>query len=92
MYIIDSLSNGFVYSVHNYSNKSESSSQALSESDAYVTVYHGKYEPVVFHVPVGYVGTVWNVFKVNSEGNIEAINTFENCSDSSNVGSSFRTY
>ena len=88
----DSLSNGFVYSVHNYSNKSESSSQALSESDAYVTVYHGKYEPVVFHVPVGYVGTVWNVFKVNSEGNIEAINTFENCSDSSNVGSSFRTY
>lgn len=88
----DALTNGFVYSVHNYSNRSESSSQALSESDAYVTVYHGKYEPVVFHVPVGYVGTVWNVFKVNSEGNIEAINTFENCSDPSNVGSSFRTY
>ena len=81
-----SLTQGFVYSVHNYSDKGSTSSTRLSNSDAYVTVYYGSYRPVVFHVPVGYTGTVWNVFKVNSSGEIEAINTFDNCSDPGNVG------
>lgn len=88
----DKLSDGFVYSVHDYSNRSSSSSERLSQSDAYVTIYYGKYAPVVFHVPGGCTGTVWNVFKVNKDGNIEALNTFENCSDPSNVGKAFRTY
>lgn len=87
-----SLTQGFVYSVHNYSDKGSTSSTRLSNSDAYVTVYHGSYRPVVFHVPVGYTGTVWNVFKVNSSGEIEAINTFDNCSDPGNVGGAFRNY
>lgn len=87
-----SLTSGFVYSVHDYSNRNSSSSSALSNSGACVTVYHGDNSPVIFYVPVGYVGTVWNVFRVDDSGNIEALNTFENCSSPENVGSALTTY
>ena len=87
-----SLTEGFVYSVHDFSNRSSSTSQALSNSNAYVTIYHGEYSPVVFNVPVGYTGTVWNVFKVDTDGKIQAVNSFDNCSSPENVGEAFRTY
>lgn len=87
-----SLSKGFVYSVHDYTNKSSESSMALANSGAYVTIYHADESPVIFHVPVGHTGTVWNVFRVDTSGNIEALNIFDNCSSPENVGSGLTEY
>ena len=81
-----SATSGFVYSVHDYSNRGSDSSTALSNSGAYITVYHGQDSPIIYNVPVGVTGTVWNVFRVTSTGRIEAINSFENIEDPGNVG------
>ncbi len=50
------------YSVHDYTNRSSSTSTALSNSDAQVTVYFGDQEVERFLVPSGLQGTLWTVF------------------------------
>ncbi len=80
------LQNGFTYSVHDYTNRSSSSSTELSYSGAYVDVYKGDVLIRRYYVPTGRVGTVWNVFSVDANGNITDINSFENESSASDVG------
>ena len=53
----------FVYAVHDFSNKSSSSSSAMSYSDATVTVFMGGRELEKFNIPVDQVGTYWTVFR-----------------------------
>jgi len=61
------------YSVHNYSNRSSRSSNALSNSDAIVKVYKGEGLVAEFHVP-NQEGTLWTVFEIEGS-DIRAINS-----------------
>ncbi|MBQ7800881.1 MAG: InlB B-repeat-containing protein [Oscillospiraceae bacterium] len=85
----DSLQNGFTYSVHDYTNRSSSSSTALSESGAYVEVYCGTELLHTYYVPTGRGGTVWNVFSIDQNGRLTSLNTFTYESTPSDVGASF---
>ncbi|MBQ7598917.1 MAG: InlB B-repeat-containing protein [Clostridia bacterium] len=72
----DSLSNGFTYTVHDYTNRSYSNSTALSSSGAIVQLYDGNTLLETFNVPTNKVGTAWRVFTVDASGNITPLNTF----------------
>lgn len=77
---------GFKYSVHDYTNRSSTSSTALSASGAKVEVYLGSALLKTYYIPIGLEGTVWNVFSVGSNGDITELNTFEYESNPSDVG------
>ena len=83
------LENGFTYSVHNYSNRSDNNSDVLSRSGAYVTLCIGTTEIKKYYVPTDRIGTVWNVFSIDANGRITDLNTFENVYAPSSVGSQF---
>jgi hypothetical protein len=53
------------YSVHDYSNRGETSSTELGTSGARVRVYQGATLVRTFHVPTGAAGTLWTVFEIN---------------------------
>ena len=80
------LQNGFAYSVHDYSNRDDTNNYELSSSNAIVRLYKGDTLLRTYNVPTDRVGTVWNVFGVNGNGDIIDINTFENVSEPSEVG------
>ena len=80
------FTNGFTYYVHDYTNRSSSSSTALAGSDAKVEVYKGSTLVKTFYVPTSGSGTVWNVFSIDASGKITANNTFSYQSSASSVG------
>ena len=71
----------FVYSVHNYSNDSDSTSTALSQSGAIVRLYCGNNIAETFYVPANKTGTVWKVFEMDQNG-VHPINSFYSASAS----------
>ena len=73
------------YSVHDYSNRYNGASTKMALSGATVKVYRGGALLEVFHVPTSGVGTVWNVFYINEEGNVCAVNSFEHIESPSEV-------
>jgi len=77
---------GFVYCVHDYTNKDAGASTALSYSNALVRVYKGSTEVKSYSVPQRKSGTVWSVFEVDSSGNIKDLNTFSYESSPESVG------
>ena len=85
----EDLADGFVYSVHNYSDRSSTSSTVLSNSGAIVEVYRGAELIRTYNVPTGRDGTVWHVFSINDAGRITDLNSFEYESSPSNVGASY---
>lgn len=85
----DSLTDGFYYSVHDYSNRNSNSSFALSNSGATVKLYQGLQLLKTFYVPAGQEGTVWNVFSITEDGKITPINTMEYISSPGAVGRGF---
>lgn len=74
-------SGNIMYSVHDYTNRNSSSSNRMSYSNAKVQVYRGGQLVETFYIPTGVTATVWNVFYIDSENRIHAVNTFENKSD-----------
>ena len=66
-----------MYSVHDYSNRSSSSSMAMALSGAAVKVYKGAELLETFYVPSSMGGTVWNVFYIDENGNVVPVNNFE---------------
>lgn len=56
----------YVYAVHDYTNKSSSSSTALSNSGAQVNVYRGNQLLMTYNVPTNQGGTLWTVFSYDS--------------------------
>lgn len=74
----------FRYSVHNFSNRNNSSSNSLSLSNAMVQVYAGNEKVKTFNVPKNVVGTVWHVFDITEEG-IKSVNEFYNESSAAGV-------
>lgn len=81
----DGLRDGFTYSVHDFSNKSNSNSKVLSSSGAVVELYKGNTLLKKYYVPTDKVGTVWRVFSIDADGNITDINHFYNQSSAGSV-------
>jgi len=77
------------YAVHDYSNRSSSSSSALANSNAYVVVYKGDSLLQVFYVPKNIGGTEWDVFAFDASGNIIPLNQMKYCSDEDDVLSNY---
>lgn len=73
------------YAVHDYTNRYEASSNALSSSGAIVRLYKGSQLLRTFNVPAGYNGTEWDVFTLKSDGTIVSINTMTHCEDPRSV-------
>lgn len=69
--------NGWVYAVHDYSNRGSSNSEQMSYSGASVTVFTGGREIAAFNIPVGEEGTYWTVFEY-IDGQIRPINVVNN--------------
>lgn len=74
----------YKYAVHDYSNRSSSSSTALSMSGAKVELYCGNSLVGTYTVPIDKTGTVWNVFEIEGD-TIRTINTMENISSPASV-------
>jgi tetratricopeptide (TPR) repeat protein len=63
------------YFVHDFSNKDNLNSNKLSASDAKVFVYVGQSLVKTYYIPKNKTGNVWNLFKINENGEIIDINT-----------------
>lgn len=63
------------YFVHDYTNRDNLSSSKLSSSDAKVFIYVGQSLVKTYYVPKNKKGNVWNLFKINGNGEIIDINT-----------------
>lgn len=74
----------YTFCVHDYTNRSSSSSRAMGDSGAKVIVYRGDAMIASYEIPTG-SGTVWNVFTVyNNE--IQPVDTMTYCNDPRAVG------
>jgi len=62
------------YFVHDYSNKKDPDSFQLSASGAKVFVYVGQSLVKTYYIPKNKKGNVWNLFKINENGEIIDIN------------------
>jgi hypothetical protein len=85
IYNINNYTGDVKYSVHDFTNRSNSYNTSLSSSNAAVKVYRGAELLETFYVPAGMTGTVWNVFYIDAYGNIVPVNTFESISSPSSV-------
>lgn len=81
----------FTYSIHNFSHRHADSNSEyaieLAKSQVVVKIVVGEQEVGSFEVPTNRKGTVWNVFRMQNDGTITKINTFEYISEPDLVGS-----
>ncbi|CAM3251427.1 tetratricopeptide repeat protein [Pseudomonas gessardii] len=66
----------YVYAVHDFSNRTNTGSTALSESQAKVFVYMGQSLVRTYYVPANRTGNLWTVFRMTGSGDFQDINTF----------------
>ncbi len=64
----------YYYFVHDYSNKDNANTKSLSNSDAKVFVYVGQTLTKTYYIPKNKIGNIWNIFKINANGEIEDVN------------------
>ena len=76
--ILENVYGTYTYVVHDYTNRSSSSSKKLSLSNAVVRVFVGSQQVEEYHVPTDQVGTYWTVFRIDEMGDIVPINTISN--------------
>lgn len=74
------------YSVHDFTNRSSTSSTGLSQSNAQVRLYKGNQLLNTFNVPNNQPGTLWTVFELVGS-TVHPINTMSFESSSGNVNS-----
>lgn len=86
IYDQNALTNGFTYYVHDYTNRYADNSEALSRSNAKVTLYIGGKFIKTYNVPIGKIGNCWKIFSINEDGNIEGYNEIYNVNDFINIG------
>jgi len=84
--IYQQLSGVYRFSVHDFSNRNSSESNALSISGAQVKVYRGDGLIATFNVPVNQGGTLWTVFELNGN-TITPINAMSYEANSFNIQS-----
>lgn len=63
--IVTQLDGVYRYSVHDYTNRGNSSSEAMSQSNATVNVYKGSVLVATYHVPPNVKGSIWTVFELS---------------------------
>lgn len=74
----------YIYSVHDFTNRSSSFSRELSLSGARVKVYKGNKYIETYNVPINKPSTLWKVFEIKN-GEIYLINSMDFVSNPSNV-------
>ena len=74
----------YTFSIHDYTNRGSSFTDAMAKSGAKVVVYRGDALLAVYEVPAG-DGTVWHVFTVH-DNEITPVNTMTYRSDPAAVG------
>jgi hypothetical protein len=67
----------YIYAVHNYSNRDNMNSDALSKSNAKVFVYIGQTLVRTYYVPVNRKGNLWEVFAVTEAGEFQDFNVMK---------------
>lgn len=83
----------YVYSVHNYSNRTQPNTNSLSNSQAKVMVYAGESLIRSYYVPTTKTGNLWTVFRISPEGEIQDINRISGTTvGASQIGSSVSNY
>ena len=73
----------YSYSVHDYTNSSNSSSTKLAQSEASVNVYYNN-TTTTYNVPNS-AGTLWRVFTFTTSGGLSATNTMTHQSSAGSV-------
>lgn len=83
------LVNGtYRYSVHDFSNKSSTTSTEMSFSRAVVQLFIGGGDYRTFTIPSGRAGTLWTVFEVSGDdGEVYDVGTFDFESNEQNIDS-----
>jgi len=82
--IIQQIEGAYRFSVHDYTNRSSTSSSALSNSGAQVRVYRGSDYVASFNVPTNQGGTLWTVFELSGD-TISPINQLSYTSSPSGI-------
>ena len=83
----------YVYSVHDYSNRTQPNTHSLSNSQAKVMVYAGESLIRSYYVPTTKTGNLWTVFRISPEGEIQDINRISGTTvGASQIGSSVSNY
>ncbi|WP_089604218.1 tetratricopeptide repeat protein [Acinetobacter piscicola] len=83
----------YVYSVHDYSNRTQPNTHSLSNSQAKVMVYTGESLIRSYYVPTTKTGNLWTVFRISPEGEIQDINRISGTTvGASQIGSSVSNY
>lgn len=83
----------YVYSVHDYSDRTQPNTTNLSNSQAKVMVYAGESLIRSYYIPTGLTGNLWTVFRISPEGEIQDINRISGTTVGANqVGSTVASY
>ena len=83
----------YVYSVHDFSDRTQPTTTNLSNSQAKVMVYAGESLIRSYYIPTGQTGNLWTVFRISPEGEIQDINRISGTTvNASQVGSTVSNY
>jgi len=83
----------YVFAVHDYTNRTNPGSRALTASGAKVLVYIGQSLVRSYYVPQNSPGNLWTIFRVNESGEFEDINTMRGVNvDAEEVLGTVNTY
>lgn len=65
----------YVYAVHDYTDRDDPGTMALSQSQAKVFVYVGESLVRTYYVPRNQPGNLWTVFRITGAGEFQDVNT-----------------
>lgn len=83
----------YVYSVHDFSDRTQPTTTNLSNSQAKVMVYAGESLIRSYYIPTGQTGNLWTVFRISPEGEIQDINRISGTTvNASQIGSTVSNY
>jgi uncharacterized protein YfaP (DUF2135 family) len=83
----------YVFAVHDYTDRHNPGTTALSNSQAKVFVYVGQSLVRSYYVPTNQAGNLWTVFRINGNGDFQDINTMRGVSvDAENVLGEIHSY
>jgi uncharacterized protein YfaP (DUF2135 family) len=83
----------YVFAVHDYTDRNNPGTNALSNSQAKVFVYVGQSLVRSYYVPRNQAGNLWTVFRINGDGDFQDINTMRGVTvDAENVLDEIHSY
>jgi tetratricopeptide (TPR) repeat protein len=83
----------YVFAVHDYTDRHDPNTTALSNSQAKVFVYVGQSLVRSYYVPRNQPGNLWTVFRISGDGDFQDINTMRGVNvDAENVLDEIHSY